>query len=100
MAVCAWCDREMTLASSCTVEAWHLRGERLVVARFGEEHRWRRPRPGQRCHDCGVAPDGFHHPGCDVAECPECEQQLLTCGCRFDEDDELGNPDFDPEHQP
>jgi hypothetical protein len=26
MAVCTWCDREMTTARSCTIEALHLDG--------------------------------------------------------------------------
>jgi hypothetical protein len=31
-------------------------------------------------------PSRFHHPGCDLQECPLCGGQLLSCGCRFDED--------------
>jgi hypothetical protein len=35
----------------------------------------------RRCHDCDVSPGGFHHPGCDMEECPRCHQQLLSCDC-------------------
>lgn len=35
----------------------------------------------ERCGDCRVRRGGTHHPGCDVAECPVCHQQLLSCGC-------------------
>ncbi|MGN6334022.1 MAG: hypothetical protein ACTHOD_20600 [Motilibacteraceae bacterium] len=35
----------------------------------------------ERCGDCNVRRGGTHHPGCDVAECPVCQQQLFSCGC-------------------
>jgi len=31
------------------------------------------------CHDCGVAPGGHHHPGCDMERCPICDKQLIGC---------------------
>jgi hypothetical protein len=37
-----------------------------------------------------VRPGGFHHPGCDLQSCPVCGGQMMTCGCRFDEDGEPG----------
>jgi len=39
-----------------------------------------------RCGDCGVAVGGWHHPGCDLAECPACGGQLITCGCWVEAD--------------
>lgn len=41
--------------------------------------------PTQRCHDCGVARGGYHHPGCDMERCPRCGGQLIVCGCLSDE---------------
>ena len=76
MATCHWCEREMRTARSCTVTQFHRRGLALVL----------RPFRGQRCGDCGVADGGYHHPGCDLQQCPACSGQLLSCGCRFDED--------------
>lgn len=96
MAVCTWCDREMTSARSCSASELHLRGEPVAMIRFGDELGWGRP---SRCHDCGVGRGGFHHPGCDMQRCPLCGGQMLSCGCRFDEDrlgelelDSCGNP--------
>lgn len=34
-----------------------------------------------RCHDCGVAPGGIHHLGCDCERCPNCRGQLISCDC-------------------
>jgi hypothetical protein len=84
MAFCAWCDQEMTVVGTCTVTAFHRSGRALPLAAYGQERHW--PPAKGRCHDCGVLPGGAHHPGCDVAECPACSRQLLSCGCRFDED--------------
>ncbi len=84
MAICSWCDQEMTTAETCSVRTWHQRG----TAFSADVHRRRRGRcdMGDRCGDCGVAVGGAHHPGCDLAVCPVCRGQMMTCGCRFDED--------------
>lgn len=88
MAICAWCDREMRTASTCTVVAFHSNGVPHSLARHGYEL-WRKWRARQRCGDCNVVPGGLHHPGCDQAECPVCAGQLLSCGCTFDEDGDV-----------
>lgn len=84
MAVCSWCTLEMKTARSCSVEAFHRGGRRLDFAPFGRERGW--PTKANRCGDCGVERGGWHHPGCDIQRCPACGGQLLSCGCRFDED--------------
>jgi hypothetical protein len=86
MAMCTFCDREMTSASSCGVGELHQDNVAVAMIPWGRESRWRRPKRGQRCGDCGVLPGGFHHLGCDIAECPRCGRQQLSCECRYDED--------------
>ena len=82
MAVCTWCDREMTTHVSCTISALHEQGARRALA------------PAIRpCGDCGAPSGGLHHLGCDLQRCPCCSGQLISCGCRFDED----GPDPDDE---
>jgi hypothetical protein len=96
MAICTWCTQEMLTAMSCSVEVLHHSGVAYALPRYGDEMRSGRwPRPGGRCGDCAVLPGGFHHLGCDAAECPCCDGQLLSCGCRYDED----GPDEDEEDQ-
>ena len=90
MAICADCNREMSLAASCTSGAVMLAGERF------ERNRHRAPRGAPdatlRCGDCGVRPGGFHHLGCDLERCPRCLGQLFCCECwgseEYDEEDD------------
>jgi hypothetical protein len=84
MAICHWCAQEMSVASSCTVAAFHLDGRPFEMVAFGADTNG--GAFGQRCGDCGVVLGGLHHPGCDVQRCPSCRGQMATCGCRFDED--------------
>ena len=78
---------------SCSVGALHVDGKRVDMIPWGQGGRHERG----KCHDCGVAPGGFHHLGCDMQRCPLCRRQMMTCGCRFDEDgpeeDDLEPPD-------
>jgi hypothetical protein len=84
----------MATAVSCTIDALHQRGRHYDMVRFGDE---RHPIGGPRCGDCGAARGGWHHVGCDLQECPVCGGQLITCGCRFDEDDvEVAGPEREP----
>ncbi len=83
MAVCEWCGEEMTRGGSCSVSQFH-RGEKAInMIAYGDERAAMR---SSSCGDCGVRRGGFHHPGCDLQRCPACSGQMLSCGCRFDED--------------
>lgn len=86
MAICQVCEREMLTATSCTVSVLHIDGEPCPAVPYGKETRYGRiVSTLRRCHDCGAQPGGFHHLGCDWAECPHCHGQLITCTCPFDE---------------
>lgn len=81
MAICNFCDQEMTVAKSCTVEVLHRDGVPVRMPRATRA--WS---PDGRCGDCGVRVGGIHHLGCDVPRCPLCRRQMISCGCRYDED--------------
>jgi len=109
MAVCGWCNQEMSISEtiSCTGNETvkFPNGEELGAIRFfpsdlSEERKdqIRRAHPeiidrglyspssGNRCHDCNVYIGGFHHPGCDNERCPKCGAQLISCGCLEEEE--------------
>lgn len=82
MTTCSHCDQEMTTAISCNpFKLVFNNGSELPT----EPHR---DISGKRCHDCGVASGGYHHPGCDMERCPCCGRQLITCGCLFADEEQ------------
>jgi len=55
--------------------------------RYGQEKRYGPGGFQKNCHDCGVVPGQFHVMGCDVEECPNCGEQLISCDCVTTADD-------------
>jgi hypothetical protein len=80
MALCDYCEQDMLTAESCVFSKYEIEGESFSPVPFGAESGGWNPE-GMVCHDCGVAPYAFHHPGCDVEECPRCRMQLISCDC-------------------
>lgn len=79
MAICHWCNREMLLNVSCTVERYVIVDgsyPRMRVRARRTEHN-----PQATCGDCGAPSGGYHHPGCDMERCPRCRRQAISCGC-------------------
>jgi hypothetical protein len=82
MAKCNWCQQEMmddkTISCSGNTEVKFSGESHLPSVLYVDNI---------RCHDCNVAPNGFHHPGCDMERCPKCSGQLISCGCLDDEEE-------------
>jgi hypothetical protein len=83
MTICIYCKKEMNDAKtiSCDENLKVDFGDCVATPiRYGFEKR-NFIKHSERCHDCNIARDGIHHPGCDVEECPKCFGQLISCGC-------------------
>jgi hypothetical protein len=78
--VCEACGQVMDTGVGCKISHYrNSKGIKTARIPYGEElHGWDCSIP---CHDCGVIAGQFHHPGCDVEECPLCNRQLLMCDC-------------------
>lgn len=85
MAVCSWCESEMTdnTVDSCDAN----KSINFQVGGVVDSIPYHNDDPEGRCHDCNVKSGGYHHPGCDMERCPKCGGQLISCGCLEVEDD-------------
>lgn len=91
-AVCDDCDQHMLEVDGCSLEVYvHPEGDKVYPRiKYGHETRanYGRNDDGSmmkdwRCSDCGCFTDNFHHPGCDVEECPRCHRQFISCDCNW-----------------
>jgi hypothetical protein len=85
MAICDTCKKEMLTVDGCIEMPFQI-NEELPPIRYGDETRygadWRSSLPeNKRCHDCNCKKGQFHHPGCDMEECPNCHRQAIGCDC-------------------
>lgn len=81
-ALCKDCGRGMKESDGCRKFAIPMKdGTVADPIKHGEETRSDWGQDGKRCHDCGAKPGYYHHPGCDVEECPGCGGQLWGCEC-------------------
>lgn len=79
-ALCIYCGEDKSAAATCVEVRVETAGDSLAPVSYGaEEQDW--AGSGRRCHDCHVQPGGFHHPGCDVEQCPVCGGQAFWCEC-------------------
>src|SRR6266852_120229 len=84
-AICEFCGHDMRAVLTCTeVVIVTVDGPLSPIPYGSEATDW----GSGPCHDCAVENGGFHHPGCDVEQCPRCGQQLITCGCVVSSDGE------------
>lgn len=44
-------------------------------------NQWKKAWWDQKCHDCGARMGEVHKEGCDMARCPVCGHQDVSCDC-------------------
>ena len=90
--VCRYCQQDMLYADSCKKLLIPVKGVGFMEPlKYGEAGFF----VDGPCGDCGVRPGGYHHPGCDLAVCPHCGGQLLSCGCMYDIDVKMPMPELE-----
>ena len=66
---------------------WMIGGKEYGRVRFGEEEDDWGADAGP-CRDCRVLKGEFHVSGCDAESCPACGDQVISCDCPYDDDEE------------
>jgi len=91
-ALCKDCGQGMKESDGCRLFGIPMKdGSTGDPIKHGEETRSDWGSDGERCHDCGAKVGHYHHPGCDVEECPGCGGQLIGCEClQYDTEEEDG----------
>lgn len=87
---CVACERRMGDVDSCTDEGYPfvIDGEIqwLSAIPYGDDREeWGNREPPEHCHDCNVVVGEVHHWGCDMARCPNCDDQFFGCECDMPE---------------
>ena len=72
MEICELCEQEKEKAYSCMKR---MDGQ-IPYANETNAHL-----PPHHCPECYVGMGGFHHAGCGIEQCPECNGQVSLCLC-------------------
>ena len=82
--VCDYCAQRVDRADGCTEDTVVFRGGdygRIAYCGGISFDSWSPQHNGGHCQDCGAMAGKFHHPPCDLEECPSCGKQLIGCDC-------------------
>ena len=88
MTICKGCKQEMLGTDTCADVPFRFNGVDYDPIPYGKERGvWE----SERCHDCNVVKGGYHHPGCDVEECPVCHGQAISCDCVYESEEDAAD---------
>lgn len=84
--VCPYCNQEMQTAATCKPFKVQINGTAFERIPYGQGLCVPEDELPETCHDCGVKKGGYHHPGCDMEQCPCCgDPQIIFCDCDIDD---------------
>lgn len=86
MAICVVCGRNMRKGVGCVGKPFQYSGKEFLPIKYGDEVRFgpdfKSMMPESKCcRDCNAVKGMYHHPGCDMEECPKCHKQAISCNC-------------------
>lgn len=81
MAKCNVCGQEKTENASCNWVCFEIDEQQYERVRYGDEKRSNFNQEYAFCRGCGTPVGGYHHPGCEIEECPLCKKTVLNCEC-------------------
>ena len=80
--MCKTCNQDMRKADGCLNIPVVISGIKYDRIKFSDEDCFfGNFEEGSRCGDCNARRGHYHHPGCDLEQCPVCTLQLISCDC-------------------
>jgi len=81
MSKCNVCGKEKAENVSCDWTFFEMDGREYERVKYGEEKRCDFAEESPYCQSCGTPAGGYHHPGCEIEECPICKKTVFNCEC-------------------
>jgi len=83
LAICKFCGKEKTGASSCIESFIIIDKKKYRPIPYKKPGRiFTKEQNQKRCPDCNIKPEEYHHVGCSIEICPRCNSRWIECRCQ------------------